>query len=120
MNGQRLDVAHRTADLGDDHVVFLGLRQQLNAAFDLVGDVGNDLHGLAQVLALALLLDDALVDTARRDVVGLRRGLVREALVVPQVEVRLGAVLGDVALAVLVGVERSGVYVDVGVGSFLK
>ncbi len=111
----RLDVAHRAADLGDDHVVFLGLRQQLNAAFDLVGDVGNDLHGLAQVLALALLLDDALVDTARRDVVGLRRGLVREALVVPQVEVRLGAVLGDVALAVLVGVERSGIYVDVGV-----
>ena len=111
----RLDVAHRAADLGDDHVVFLGLRQQLDAAFDLVGDVGNDLHGLAQILALALLLDDALVDTARRDVVGLRRGLVREALVVSQVEVGLGAVLGDVAFAVLVGVERSGIDVDVGV-----
>ena len=50
---QRLDVAHRTADLGDDNVVNLLLRQQLDAALDLVGDMGNDLHGLAQILALA-------------------------------------------------------------------
>ena len=52
--GQRLDVAHRTADLGDDYVVLLALRQQLNAALDFVRDMRNDLHGLAQVLALAL------------------------------------------------------------------
>ena len=112
---QRLDVAHRTADLGDYHVVNFLLRQHLDTALDLVGDMGDDLHGLAQVLALALLLDHALVDLSRRDVVGLRRGLVRETLVVPQVEVGLGAVLGHVAFAVFIGVQRAGVDVDVGV-----
>ena len=112
---QRLDVADRTADLGDDDVVLLGLPQELDAALDLVSDVGNDLHGLAQILALALLLDDALVDLARGHVVGLRRRMVGEALVVAQVEVGFGSVLRDVAFAVLVGVERAGVDVDVGI-----
>ena len=112
---QRLDVAHRTADLGDDNVVNLLLRQQLDAALDLVGDMGNDLHGLAQILALALLLDDALVNPARRDVVGLRRGLVRKAFVVAQIEVGLRAVLRHIAFAVFIGIQRSGIDVDVGV-----
>ena len=40
---------------------------------------------------------------------------VGEALVVAQVEVRLGAVVGDVDLAVLVRAHRAGIDVDVGV-----
>ncbi len=111
--GLRLDVAHRAADLGDDHVVLLALGQQLDAALDLVGDVGHHLHRLAEVLALALLLDHALVDAARSDVVRLRGRMVREALVVAEVEVGLGAVLRHVALTVLVGVERAGIDIDV-------
>ena len=51
-----LDVADRAADLGDDDV---GLRLvgglQAHAALDLVGDVRDDLHGVAEVLAAALL-----------------------------------------------------------------
>ena len=111
--GQRLDVAHRAAQFGDDDVVDLLLRQQLNAPLDLVGDMGDDLHGLAQVIAAALLFDDAFIDFARGDVVGLRGGDRRKALVVPQIEVGLRTVFGDVALAVLVGVERPGINVDV-------
>ena len=38
---------------------------------DLVGDVRNDLHRAAEVIAAALLLDDALVDLAGREVVAL-------------------------------------------------
>ena len=111
--GQRLDIAHRAAQFGDDDVVDLLLRQQLNAPLDLVGDMGDDLHGLAQVIAAALLFDDAFIDFARGDVVGLRGGDRRKALVVPQIEVGLRTVFGDVALAVLVGVERPGIDVDV-------
>ena len=51
----RLDVADRAADLGDDHVglrLFVGL--QAHAALDLVGDVRDDLHRVAEVLAAAL------------------------------------------------------------------
>ncbi len=58
---QRLDVTDGPTDLGDHHVgtvargVGLGHRQ--DAALDLVGDVRNDLHGVAEVLAATLLGD---------------------------------------------------------------
>ena len=38
---------------------------------DFVGDVRDDLHGLAQEVATALLLDNILIDATRGDVVGL-------------------------------------------------
>ena len=112
---QGLDVADGAANLGDDEVIFAGGAQQLDVTLDFVGDVGNDLDGLAQVVAAALLVDDALIDAARGDVVGTGGLDVGEALVVPQVEVGFMAIDGDVALAVLIGVERTGVDVDVGV-----
>ena len=111
--GQRLDIAHRTAYLGDDDVILLRCAEQLDAALDLVRDVGDHLHRLAQKLAATLLLDDTLIDLARSDIVVMGGGYRREALVVSQIEVGLGSILGNVALAVLIGVERSGVNVDI-------
>ncbi len=49
--GQRLDVAHRAADLDDRDVG--AFRAALDVGLDLVGDVRDDLHGLAEVLAAA-------------------------------------------------------------------
>ena len=109
--GQRLDVAHRAADLHDHHVD--GAVDLAHRLHDLVGDVGDHLHRLAQVVAAALLGDHLLVDLAGGEVVALRGGGVGEALVVPQVQVGLGAVVGDEDLAVLVGGHRSRVDVDV-------
>ena len=74
---------------------------------DLVGDVRNDLHGPAEVVAAPLLLDDRQVDLAGRPVVVARRDRVGEPLVVAEVEVGLGAVVGDVDLAVLVRAHRA-------------
>ncbi len=112
---QRLDVAHRAADLGDDDVDVRGLGDQADALLDLVGDVGDDLDRRAQVVAAALAADDRVVDRAGRDVRRPRGVDVGEALVVAEVEVGLGAVLGDEDLAVLVGRHRARVDVDVGV-----
>ena len=86
-----------------------------HAALDFVRDVGHHLDGLAQVVAVALAVDDGLVDAAGGDGVvscGMDAG---EALVVSQVQVGLHAVGRHVALAVLVGIQRPGVDVDVGV-----
>src|SRR3989442_15714842 len=66
---QRLDVADRAADLGDDHVV-IG-REPPDRALDLVGDVGNHLHRRAEVFAAALLGNDGEIDPPRRYVVHL-------------------------------------------------
>ena len=60
---QRLDVADGAADLDDDDVVVA--RDAADAVLDLVGDVRDDLDGLAEVVAAPLLLDDGLVDLAR-------------------------------------------------------
>ena len=85
----------------------------VHAALDLVGDVRDDLHGAAEVVAAALLGDDAVVDAAGGDVAVPLDELVDEALVVAQVEVGLGAVVGDEDLAVLERAHRARVDVDV-------
>ena len=108
---QRLDVADGAADLGDDDVV--PRRGAPDGVLDLVGDVGDDLHRGAEVLAAPLLVDDRLVDAAGGDVVLLRERPVDEALVVAQVEVGLRAVVGHEHLAVLERRHRAGIDVDV-------
>ena len=110
---QRLDVAHRAADLGDHDVDVLRLADQPDPVLDLVRDVRDDLHGAAEVVAAALLADDRVVDRAGGDVGAARRVRVREALVVAEVEVGLRAVLGDEHLAVLERRHRPGIDVDV-------
>ena len=84
-----------------------------DAPLDLVGDVRDHLHGLAEVVAAPLGGQHGLVDRAGRGVRVLDRGLVDEALVVPEVEVGLATVVGDEHLAVLERVHRARVDVDV-------
>jgi len=50
---QPLDVARRAADFGDDDVRLGGFGEYVNAVFDFVGDVRDDLHGFAEVLPCA-------------------------------------------------------------------
>ena len=108
---QRLDVADRAADL--DHADVGVARAHADAVLDLVGDVRDDLHRRAEVVAAAFLGDDALVDAAGREVAVAARGRAHEALVVAEVEVGLGAVVGDEHFAVLERAHGARVHVDV-------
>src|SRR5690606_29863109 len=108
---QRFDVAHGAADLHQGDVEPRG--GGVDAALDLVGDVRDHLHRGAQVVAAALLGDHALVDLAGGDRVAPGQAHVDEALVVAQVQVGLGAVVGDVHLAVLERAHGARVDVDV-------
>ena len=110
---QALDVADRAADLDEHDVDVARGRDAQDAVLDLVGDVRDHLDGRAEVLALALAADDGVVDAAGGRVRGARRVLVDEALVVAEVEVGLGAVLGDEDLTVLVGRHRARIDVHV-------
>ncbi len=110
---QRLDVADGAADLGDHDVRVGRLRHPPDPILDLVRDVRDHLDGRAEVLALALLADDRVPDRAGGVVRVAREVLVDEPLVVADVEVRLGAVLGHEDLAVLVRAHRPRVDVDV-------
>jgi hypothetical protein len=75
--------------------------------------VRDDLDGVAQIIARALLFDHVAVGLARRDVVIERHVDVEKPLVVSEVEVDLAAVFEDVHLAVLVGVHGPRVDVEV-------
>ena len=112
--GQQFDVADGAADLAQDEVAFR-LDVGADEVLDRVGDVGDDLDGGAEIVAAALAGDDALVDPARGDVVRLAGGNAGEALVMAEVEVGLGAVVGDVDLAMLVGRHRARIDVEIGI-----
>ena len=120
---QRLDVADGAADLGDDDVdparPFVDgpsvPAHGEDAVLDLVGDVRDHLDGVTEVVAAALLGDHAGVDLPGRDVGDLAEVGVEEPLVVADVEVGLGAVVGHEDLAVLERVHRPGIDVEVGI-----
>ena len=76
---------------------------------------GNDLDGGAEIIAAPLLGQDFLIDAAGGDVVLPRRRAPGEALVMAEIEIGLGAVVGDEDLAVLIGRHRAGIDVEIGI-----
>ena len=110
---QRLDVAHGAADLDQRDVDAFGAAADV--VLDLVGDVRDDLHGLAEVFAATLLADHRFIDLAGGEVVHLLHAGADEALVVAEVEVGLGAIIGDEHFAVLGRAHGARVDVDVGI-----
>ena len=112
---QGLDVTHRASNLSDDEIVVVFGSQNLDAALDLVGDVGNDLDGFAQVLPPTLFVNDALVNAACGDVVGLGCFHIQEPLIVAQIKVGFRPIHRDVTFSVLVWIQRARIHVDVGI-----
>ncbi len=109
--GLRLDVTDGAADFHQRHV---GIASALDdAALDLVGDMRNDLNGRAQIITPTLAAQYVLVDASGSEVVVLGHARADEPLVVAQVQVGLGAVVGDEHLTVL---ERAhGAWIDVNI-----
>ena len=108
-----LDVADRSPDFGNENID--ALARGIHTRLDFVGDVRDDLNGLAQIVAAAFLLEDVLVNLPRGEVVEAAELAVRETLVVPEVEVGFRAVVENVNFAVLERTHRSGVYIEIGV-----
>ena len=110
---QALDVADGAADL-DQHEVVIVIAGE-DEFLDGVGDVRNHLDGGAEIVAAAFLGDDVLVDAPGGDVVGLGGRPPGEALVMAEIEIGLGAVVGHEHFAVLIRRHRSGIEVEIGV-----
>ena len=110
---QAFDVADGAADLADDEVAVVDVGQR--ELLDRVGDVRDDLDGRAEIVAAPLLGDDVAIDAPGGDIVRLARGNAGEALVMAEVEVGLGPVVGHVDLAMLVRRHRPRIDVQIGV-----
>ena len=87
----------------------------MNALLDFVGDVRDDLDGLAEVFPFALVVEHGLIDLAAGEVIEARQLDVGEPFVMAEIKVGLRAVIEDVNLAVLIRAHRSGIDVEVGV-----
>src|SRR5690606_6980147 len=108
--GEALNVAHGATNFGDHHIhVLVGILTDLaDDRFDLVGDVGDDLDGLAKEFTTPFLVDHREVDLSR-GVIGVAAELgVGESFVVAEVEVGLAAVVQHIDFAVLVRAHRAG------------
>ena len=110
------NVAHGATDLGqDDTHIGISPREFVNARLDLIGDVGNELDGLPEIFASALLFDHIFEDLTGGEVVETGQHAVGEAFVVSEIEVCFRTVVEDVDFAVLVRRHRSGIDIEVGV-----
>ena len=113
--GLAFNVTGGAADLGDDHVGICLRSHMVDKVLDLLCDVRDDLHGLSEVLAAPLLVQHVPVDLAGGKVGPAVQVFVDKALVMPQIQIRLAAVLGHIDLAVLIGAHGAGVHIDIGV-----
>src|SRR6202158_173716 len=110
---QALDIADGASDLAQHEVEpVIALEDEI---LDRVGDVRDHLDGSAEIVATPLFREKLLVDAAGGDVVLARARSAGETLVMDEVEIGLGAVVGDEHLAVLIGRHGAGIDVEIGV-----
>ena len=103
--GEAFHIANRAANLRDNDVILAGLAKQEHPALDFIRDMGHNLDGLSKVCALAFMRNDGIVNAPGSDVVGLGGGNAQETLVMTQVKVGFGPVVGYVAFPVFVWIE---------------
>src|SRR6516162_3531490 len=111
--GEALDVAHRPADLAEDKI--LALEIGLDELLDRVGDVGDDLYRRAEVFAAPFAGDHRRVDPPGGDRIAAPRGDADKALVVAEIKIGFGPIVGDEHLDVLVGAHRARIDIQIGV-----
>ena len=83
--GQALDIPDGAAHFYNDYLSACCAGNQLDVAFDFVGDVRDDLNGAAEVIATALGCNDVGVKLAGGYVADLLQVDVDEALIVAKV-----------------------------------
>ena len=110
---QRFNITYCPTDLDDADVCITGA--ELNAALDLIGDVRDDLYGGTEVIAAPFLCNNTAVNSAGGEIAVPARGRVDETLIVTEVEVRFGAILGNKYLAMLKRTHSPWIYIQVGI-----
>ena len=108
---QRFDIADGAADFAQHEIKPVGF--SAGKGLDGIGDVRDDLNRRAEKLPLALLGDDVLIDSPRGDIVGLPRRDAGKAFVMAEIEIGLGAIVGHIDFAMLIGRHRAGIDVEI-------
>ncbi len=109
------DIAHRSANLCDDHICPGVLAHGADALLDLVGYMRDHLHSSAKVVSPALFGDDAVVNLAGGDAAIPEAVFIRKALIVADIQIRLRAIVGYEHFAVLEWTHGSRVHIQIGI-----
>src|SRR5690606_37839811 len=112
------DITHCAADLDDGNIgltIVGSLGATNDEILDFVGDVRDNLHGLAQIVPATLFAQHGFVNLARGEVVDLAHASGNKALVVAQVQVGFRTILSNKHFTVLEGAHGARIYVDVGI-----
>ena len=112
---QPLDVADRSANLGDHHVGVALLPNLADPVLDFVRDMGNDLHRFTEVIAAPFLVQHTLVHLPAGEVIEARQLGAGKPLVMAEVKVSLRSVVQHVHLAVLERTHCAGVDIQIGI-----
>ena len=73
----------------------------------------HDLDGSAKIISTAFLGNDGVINSAGRIVIVLGQRQRRVAFIVTEIQIRLGAVIGHIDFAMLIGIHRPGVDIDI-------
>src|SRR3989338_9488421 len=65
---QTFNISDGAANLNDRNVHIAVMRNFSDRIFDLIRDMRNDLHGLAEIITAALFHDNGVIDLSGRDV----------------------------------------------------
>ena len=108
---QGLDVTGGTTDFHDGHVRIPCPFADLQ--LDLIGNMGDHLHGGTQVFTATLLVQHVLIDTAGGEAVATAQASANKTLVVTQIQVGFGAVFRHEHLTVLVRAHGAGIHINI-------
>jgi hypothetical protein len=110
--GLALNVADGATDFNNRNMVRIG-DIAVDARFDLVCDVGNDLDGAAVIPAGTLPIDDGQINSACGNIGILIERLVDEALIMTEVKIGFGTIIRNKNFAMLNGVHGTRVDVEI-------
>ena len=87
----------------------------MNEILDLVRNMRNHLHRLAQIFATPLFADDGFIYLPSGEIIDLLHLGADEALIVTQIEICFSTIVGDKHLAMLKRAHRAGIHINVGI-----
>ncbi len=108
-----LNIADRAAHFNDRYVNIV--LPVIDTGFDFVGNMGDHLNRTPIVIAVALVLQDIPVNSARSNIAVLGQALVDKAFVMAKIQIRFRSVIGYENLSVLKRVHGARINIQIGV-----
>ena len=109
--GLRFNITHSTTDFHDSDIGTFGTIH--NAAFDFIGNMGNNLNRSPQEISATFAFEDLFVHFTRGKVVALGHASADKPLIMTQVKVSLSTIISNKYFTVLDRAHGAGIDVNI-------